>query len=175
MIFEKQTHENLKLPNFCDTLPTLTSLRLNALDTLFVGCPVTPSGSRHIENPPKLSTDDDYFIDVSKYSKDINTIRLEMTTKDWLDCLYNTDGEITDRYMEEALAGNSWAAFRLGETNIILYAEQALYNASVAATLLCRKLNVKDKEQRIRIFRWLKFNEDLKLNDLVLSKPSELF
>lgn len=174
-IFEPQTHKSLNIPTFCGTTPIATSLRLKALDVLFIDCPAIPSGSRHIEYPPKMSTDDDYFIDVSKYSKDINTIRVEMVDSGWTDCLYKADGEVTERYMEEALACNSWAAFRMGETNIILYAEQELYNASVAATLVCQRLNVKDKERRIRIFRWLKFSDDIQADDLAIPVKKDSF
>jgi len=133
---------------------------------------IVPTGSRHIERPSKTTSDDDYLVFVGDTEIIMKGYEIFLVNTGWTDCLYSTDGQPTERYAEEGIAGSIWRAFRNGETNIILFKDIYLYYASVAATHLCQKLNVKDKERRIRIFRWFKFDKDLKDNDLYVSSAA---
>jgi hypothetical protein len=144
----------------------LTDMRVEALKKYFDTQFITPSGSRHIEYPPKMGTDDDYLIYLPESVKTMDEWRVSLVNDGWIDCLSLTEDPDNERYKEENFPMEFWGAFRRGETNIVVYVEYALYEASAAATLLCRKLNVKDKDRRIRIFRWLKFNEPLCKDDL---------
>ena len=125
---------------------------------------ICPTGSRHIEWPPKLTTDDDYLIFID--GCDINYYREKLVEEGWTDCLDQDTQEGFERYQEEGVSLDAWGAFRIDDINVMIYESKYLYDASCAATFLCQKLNVKDKEQRIRIFRWFKFNEPLKAGDL---------
>lgn len=145
-----------------------TSERLAEIEKLLdiSGAFIMPSGSRHIETPSKITSDDDYLIYVGDNPKSIKEYASELVEDGWTDCLYSPDGQPTERYAQERVPGDIWGAFRKGEVNIILFKTIDLYNSSVGATILCAKLNVKDKEHRIRIFRWFKFGEPIKEGDL---------
>lgn len=168
-VWEKATPPNID--DFDSVLPLFydpTGARKDALVEL-LNVPhsfIVPSGSRHIEYPPKTTSDDDYLIYVGDNPEAIKEYASELVAGGWTDCLYSPDGQPTERYAQEQVSGDVWGAFRKGEVNIIIFNDINLYNSSVAATILCTKLNVKDKEQRIRIFRWFKFGESIKEGDL---------
>lgn len=166
-IFFPTKENNLDIPFFLDADTYLSELRIEALKKYLQTEDITPTGSRHIEWPPKKGTDDDYLIFVPNMKDRMDEIRTRLVQDGWFDCLEGTSEEAQERYKEELYPVFMWGAFRMGETNIVVYTERQMYDNSVEATHLCTKLNVRDKERRIRIFRWFKFGEDMHMDDLI--------
>lgn len=164
-IWEPQTNETLDIPFWSSDYIETTERRKEELSKLLNTKEITPTGSRHIEIPSKKGTDDDYLVYIPNLIN-LNATR-ELLVKDgWIDCLTAWEDVTGERYKEELYPMEYWGAFRKGETNIVVYTERNMYENSVHATVLCTKLNVRDKEKRIRIFRWYKFQEPLKKGDL---------
>lgn len=127
---------------------------------------VYPTGSRYICNPPILDTDDNYLVLV----EDARGVYSKLINDGWEDCLkLAVDGsgkDAIDSYIDEQSYGVVWYAFRKGAINIMVSENWDWYVSSCAATELCKALNIKEKEQRIRIFRNLKYREHILLEDL---------
>lgn len=165
-IYDAASAEDKDIPLFLDADTYLSVLRVEALKKYFQTEDITPTGSRHIESPPKKGTDDDYLIFIPGMKDKMDEIRSRLVQDGWFDCLEGVSEEAQERYKEELYPIFMWGAFRMGETNIVVYTERLMYDNSVEATHLCTKLNVRDKERRIRIFRWYKFSEPLFKGDL---------
>ncbi len=105
------------------------------------------TGSNYTVTPPVTTTDVDYLVLV----KDIKE------AMDWL--LADGYSLCEHQYAQDVETGATvqWFAVRKGVLNLIVQANVSLYFRSCAATELCRALNVKNKEDRIAIFRAVKF------------------
>ena len=95
-----------------------------------------PTGSNYICDPPVTDTDIDYAV----YVKDINTAMRYLEKNGWKVCGGNSYP------LEE------WAAYRKDQYNLILFADWKAYVRFEAATELCKKRNVLEKEDRIELF-----------------------
>lgn len=121
------------------------------------------SGSRVICDPPVMDTDVDYLVLVD----DLDVAGAFFHAYDWHNCLENwLDKEDKDKgamdasgYAVELECGARFQAWRQGEVNVILTDDETLHMRSVAATLLAKQLNLQSKEERIKLFRCIKFGE----------------
>lgn len=155
-----------EIPFWEDPIIYTTNKRVEILKALLETKCVYPTGSRHIETPAKMGTDDDYLIYIPNSMTNMDVYRDSLVKDGWIDCLDQAQPDWEEKYKEENVDRGQWGAFRKGEVNIVVYLNEFLYEASKHATSLCQKLNVKDKEKRIRIFRWYKFDEPLQEGDL---------
>lgn len=122
-----------------------------------------PTGSRYTVMPAVLDTDDDWLVLVE------NLADAERAMAPGEDDVFQpwergfgvaapkTLGLPAD-YSDEA---GSWrfSAWRNGATNLIVTDDRTMYLRSVAATLLAQKLNLQTKEERIELFRAVKFGD----------------
>lgn len=107
-----------------------------------------PTGSRFTVEPPVLDTDDDMLVLV----KDLDVATRELIESN--DFAPDLDGKY------EIDKGWRWRfrSFRgPNKLNLIVTDDITMYLRSVGATLLAKQLNLKDKEQRIALFRELRF------------------
>lgn len=114
------------------------------------------TGSNYTVDPPVTNTDIDFLVLVTDL-KFAMTWCIEQGY-DLCEHLYGSD-------VEDGMTFE-WMAFRKGEINLILQSNVTLYVRSCAATELCRALNVKSKEDRIALFRSVKYGavQQLTLN-----------
>lgn len=105
-----------------------------------------PTGSRYTVQPAVLTTDDDWLVlveDLKEAESRMGVIPGTVWTP-WQRCFHP--------YSPEMEPG-SWSAWRNGDLNLIVTDDRTLYLRKVAATLLCAKLNLTDKQDRIDLFR----------------------
>lgn len=113
------------------------------------------TGSNYTVIPPVTDTDIDYLVLV----KDL---------KEACDAMLADGFVLCDQVYAVTEEGHTtrWCALRKGELNLIVQADLTLYVRSCAATELCRALNVKSKEDRIALFRAVKFGASADSLDL---------
>lgn len=109
-----------------------------------------PTGSRYTCTPAVLDTDDDWLVLVPNLDKAGD----ELLAQGFEACL-----GLSDPYEIEKQLWR-FRAFRRGSLNLIVTDQREKYLQSVAATLLCAKLNLTDKDDRIELFRAIRFNHD---------------
>ena len=115
-----------------------------------------PTGSRYTVRPAVLTTDDDWLVLVEDLAA---AEKVANESANWEPCAGvagpKTLGIETD-YSAEA---GYWrfSAWRWGSVNLIVTDDKTMYLRSVAATLLAAKLNLQNKEERIALFREIKF------------------
>ena len=121
-----------------------------------------PTGSRVICCPAVLNTDADFLVLVTE----LNAAGAFFLCEGWSNCFEawkekdNTDPrEQQDSYTVELEGGARFQAWRRGEVNVILTDDVALHMRSRAATLLAQQLALNDKDERISLFRCIKFGE----------------
>jgi hypothetical protein len=107
-----------------------------------------PTGSRFTVTPPVLDTDDDWLVLVENLDAATNAL---IESDDWapdLDGKYEVD------------MGFSWRfrSFRgPNKVNLIVTDDKTMYLRSIGATLIAKQLNLVEKEQRIALFREMRF------------------
>lgn len=116
-----------------------------------------PTGSRYTVQPAVLTTDDDWLVLVDS----LQVVKEYMDSQPpepwlgwpWDQCThaYNPDVEDADFI--------AWRNETTG-VNLIVTDDPTFYLRSVSATLLAAKLNLKTKEERIALFRAIKFGDD---------------
>lgn len=94
-----------------------------------------PMGSRYTCTPPVMDTDKDTVILV----KSIADAEKALLEEGWEPC---GKGEYVDCYFK---------AFRKGEDNYVITAEEHFFKQYLLAAQVCRSLNVQDKETRCKI------------------------
>jgi|SRR6478735_12342843 len=94
-----------------------------------------PMGSRYTCTPPVMDTDKDTVILV----RDVAEAEQALLEEGWAPC---GKGEYVDTYFK---------AFRKGEDNYVITAEQLFFERYLLAAQVCRALNVQEKEQRSAI------------------------
>jgi hypothetical protein len=97
-----------------------------------------PTGSRIICNPPVMNTDEDFVLITSDLSK----FNEEAASDGWQDTA-------TENYDIDSSGFNT---FRKGDKNLIVTVSFELFRKWLLATLLARKLNLTDKEDRKDLF-----------------------
>lgn len=105
-----------------------------------------PTGSRYTVSPAVLNTDDDWLVLVEDLkSAEAVLEQSDPFIKGFARCYHPYDNNIEP---------GPWSAWRgPGDINLIVTDDRTLYLRKVAATLLCAKLNLVAKEDRIALFR----------------------
>lgn len=107
-----------------------------------------PTGSAYTVNPPVMNTDQDWLVLV----EDFNGAVEQLIAGGWeLCCGKDDDGR--EMYKGDPNYSTTWYALRNGVFNVMLTADPTWYIRAVAATLVCKALNLKDKEERKQLFR----------------------
>lgn len=125
---------------------------LNLLDIPFQLAAAHRTGSSYTCDPPVLDTDEDWLLLTEHDLLDTLTSLLNLG---WVDCA-TTDKEL---YNEDKY-GVTWYAVRKGKYNLIVTTSFDWFMRGVAATLLCKAMNLQQKQQRIRLFRCIRDGED---------------
>lgn len=116
--------------------------QLNAQDLAkTLGLVLFPTGSNYICDPPVTITDIDYFCFLPR--ERVESILTLMKAHGW------------ELGGSAALTGKSdaWASLRRGRENIILMWDVRLFEAFLAATQTAKYLNLRDKDDRVRLFQ----------------------
>jgi hypothetical protein len=103
--------------------------------------------SRRTVVPPPTDTDDDWLIFTDADGE-----------KEILDALGETR-DFTGEAEPASSVGSPFASLRCGEVNLIVTTEEPFFRAFVVATEVCRRLNLKGKEDRILVFRAILYKE----------------
>lgn len=98
---------------------------------------VAPTGSRVICSPAPINTDEDYVIQV----KNMDTNEITLTWN-----YFGSDDEC--KYPRE-----HFLSFRKGNLNAIITDSYFFFDKFVAATEIARRLNLRDKKDRIMLFQ----------------------
>lgn len=121
------------------------------------------SGSRVICDPPVLDTDIDYLV----YVNNLESSGDVLMRHGWTNCFEewaakeDTDpGKQVNDYTIEIEDGARFQAWRNGEANVIVTDSKSFYVRSCAATLMAKSLNLRQKSQRIELFRAIKYGND---------------
>jgi exonuclease III len=109
-----------------------------------------------------MDTDEDYLCLV----ENVNDTYTDLENKGWIDCYRENPDFAGNAYREEKEYGVTWYAFRKDTVNVMITSDMDWYIASVAATELCKALNIQNKQRRIRIFRNLKYREPILVEDM---------
>lgn len=121
------------------------------------------SGSRVICDPPVLDTDEDHLYlvsDLDHAGQWFGAMGWDNCLADWIDKQERDPGSRdATGYAVELESGARFQAWRRGEVNVIITDDETLHLRSVAATLLATRLNLRAKEERIKLFRCIKFGE----------------
>lgn len=107
------------------------------------------TGSRVICSPPSMDTDEDYILCTSDLKR-LHTFLEENGFK----------SSIKDQE-EYELHGEGFYCYRKGHLNLIVTEDRTFYNNFVKATILAKKMNLLEKEQRIALFKYVLYEEYL--------------
>lgn len=117
-----------------------------------------PCGSRITCNPPPLDTDEDYLLFVDAQYDGMRLIKDGVTRMYELESYLKLNGwelggslptDITVTIPEDA----QFASWTLGDLNLIITCSPAFYQRHMAATALCKRLNLLEKRDRIAVFQ----------------------
>lgn len=117
-------------------------------------------GSRVTCNPPVVGTDQDVLVLVKHIeASEINNP--EFSSDDWaeVDAMHHelrSGGWVIGGSGAQDDDFESWTN---GDVNLILTASEKFYNLFVAATAVCKRLNILDKEDRKAVFRAVLYTE----------------
>lgn len=103
----------------------------------------TPCGSRETCDPPPVDTDADFLVLVFP-GHDLAGVITRLSSDGW-----TWEGS-SEHYQN--VAGEGFMSWRKGETNLIVTASEAFHARHVAATAVCKRLNLLDKEDRKAVF-----------------------
>lgn len=123
------------------------------------------SGSSVICDPPVLNTDRDYFMLVDN----LDGAGTAFYQRGWRNCfedwLSKSDTDPAklsdDGYSVEIEGGSRFQAWRMLDENVIVTDDEALHLRNVGATYVAKALNLQRKEDRISLFRCMKYGEAL--------------
>lgn len=132
------------------------------------------TGSSFTVDPPVLTTDEDWLLLVE--SLDVANSQLAFDGG-WENCLEEAQAASDKKpskdfsYAAETSQGARFSAWRKTdedgqEINLIITDDKSFYIRSVAATFLCKALNVKSKKARIELFWAVKFGTDYDIDNL---------
>ena len=160
MLCEEQRCErcNYKYVN-CDCKEGFlsTPLKINLGQTMHeiiknfekLGCTVTEAGSRVTCNPPPMDTDQDFLVNAA-YDPMFENEKLPEVISLLLEENYECESN-QEHYQNQCDDG--FMSWRKGDLNFIVTASQTFADRHRAATALCKKLNLMNKEDRIDLFQ----------------------
>lgn len=105
---------------------------------------LSPCGSRITCDPPVMDTDEDWL--VVHYGRRTDELRDLLVRQGW-------EAESTD------YDSSYFASWRKGRVNLLVTSDQVWADRHRAATMLCRRLNLMDKADRIALFRAVLYSE----------------
>lgn len=105
------------------------------------------TGSSYTVDPPVTNTDIDYLVLVQDFHEAI----AKLVDAGWTLCS-GPDGH----YEEDEDYSDTWYALRNDVFNIMVTADSGWYQRAVEATTICKQRNIKDKQDRIVVFRWVR-------------------
>jgi hypothetical protein len=114
------------------------------------------TGSSYTCYPPVTTTDVDWLV-LLRHDEDLMEFCDSLMRAGWHDCLVD-DPAIKESYKNDPAYGTLWLALRKDEHNIMITTSQTWWLRALAATELCRRLNVRSKDDRIAIFRCIRDN-----------------
>lgn len=123
------------------------------------------TGSSYTCNPPVTTTDVDFLI-LLEDGVDLMDFVSNMDDAGWEGCSSRSQ-EGKALYACDPNYSETWFAMRRGSLNAIISVDFEWYARAIAATELCRALNVRDKERRIDVFRVIRDGEDRELAGLL--------
>lgn len=127
--------------------------------------------SHYTVDPPVNTTDIDYLV-LLKVDDVNGFFNPELALSEFLsECTAGVPGghwepcsQITEEgkllYAEDPDYSTTWYSLRKGNLNIIVTNDEEWFMRAVAATELCKALNLADKEHRIRVFRVIRDGND---------------
>jgi hypothetical protein len=107
-------------------------------------CEVTPCGSRITVNPPPDETDEDYLVLVPDNNQIISGLVSELD-----DLGFHWEGH--EHYQDAAGTFMSWRS--KDNVNLIITRDKEFHRRHLAATDICKRLNLKNKSDRIALFQ----------------------
>ncbi len=113
------------------------------------GCTVETCGSRVTCNPAPTDTDEDYLVEV--VGCDISDVIHVLS-----ECGFIWEGNHSEHYRDAASTFMSW---RKAEVNFIVTDEAGFAKSHRAATALCTRLNLMNKQDRIALFQAVLYGE----------------
>jgi 4-hydroxyphenylpyruvate dioxygenase-like putative hemolysin len=117
----------------------------NAIAVLeLIGSTVEPCGSRVTCNPPPTDTDLDYLVVVAQHDEAISSIVSELSRLG-----FHWEGSV--HY--QTAASDGFMSWRGGDVNFIVTASAEFARKHRAATALCTRLNLMNKQDRIALFQ----------------------
>lgn len=105
------------------------------------------TGSNYTEDPPVTDTDIDFLVLVNS----LGSFCLGLEEDGWSPC-----SGASGHYEEETGYAQVWYAMRWDEYNLIITDDPGWYSRAVAATGICKLHNIRNKGDRIIVFRWLR-------------------
>lgn len=126
------------------------------------GCKVEPCGSRVTCSPAPTDTDRDYLVEiVSNASENVGSIVNHLSG-------YGFEWEGGEHYQDAASTFMSW---RRGDTNLIVTADPTFADRHRAATAVCKRLNLLNKQDRIALFQAVLYGNQWDGEATVPTKP----
>ncbi len=114
---------------------------------------ISATGSRVICLPPPTNTDEDYLV-LAKLGEPHEILEK-------FDSLgYIADGDEAYEMLCEFETGG-WCSFRKNHINYIVTQNSDFYDKFVLATEIAKRLNLLDKEDRIKLFQFMLYEADL--------------
>lgn len=113
------------------------------------GCTVEPCGSRVTCDPPPVTTDADFLVEV----KCSVAMKLRDAVSDVVGLLWDQEftWEGSEHYQE--VAASDFMSWRRDHVNLIVTASPRFAQRHRVATALCRRLNLMSKPDRIALFQ----------------------
>jgi len=120
-------------------------------------------GSRVTCSPEPVGTDQDWLV----LSEDITSFTNDMLSNGW-----NVDGSFIPPESDTSPPDERFYSFKLGEDNVIATQSPVFFQRFLAATSVCRRLNVMQKSDRIVLFQAVLYGTGLYIDPSI--DPMEL-
>ena len=117
------------------------------------------TGSNYTVSPPVTDTDVDTLVLVKNLNDALNILTDDWDEAGWK-LLHCCTPEGKKNYASDTGYADWWYSLRRGNENLIVTDNQEWYFKAIAATELCRSFNLKNKEDRINVFRYIRDGRD---------------
>lgn len=122
------------------------------------------TGSSYTVYPPVTNTDVDFLILLREDEREYLDQFLSNATVEWPGGYWTLCSKRTEEgqaiYNEDPNYSETWYALRRGNLNLIVTIDVAWYLRAIAATELCKVLNLRSKDDRIVVFRCVRDQTD---------------
>lgn len=110
-----------------------------------LGCRMEPCGSRVTCDPAPADTDEDWLVAAPPEERAIGLLVSVLSEQGFK---WESGGE----HYQQAVAG-TFMSWRKGDLNLIVSSSQDFLTRHRAATAVCKRLNLMDKQDRIALFQ----------------------